>query len=174
MLTLGLAGAAIYFAWPWLPWLIALTSTGGKEGQAVAKPPRVVPVVTAAVRQADMDLYLNGLGTVTAFNTVTIRSRVEGELVRVAFTEGQMVEKGDLLAEIDPRPFEVQLAHAQGQLSKDQAAFKAAKLTLGRYNDLLATRSVTPQQIDEQIALVDQSEGAIQTDQAQIDNANCN
>jgi len=171
LLTLCVAGAAVYFAWPWLPWLIALTSPGGKAGPAVAKPARTVPVVTAAVRQADMDLYLNGLGTVTAFNTVTIRSRVEGELVRVAFTEGQMVEKGDLLAEIDPRPFEVQLAHAQGQLTKDQAAFKAAKLTLGRYNDLLTTRSVRPQQIDEQIALVDQSEGAIQADNAQIDNA---
>ncbi|HEV7224330.1 MAG TPA: MdtA/MuxA family multidrug efflux RND transporter periplasmic adaptor subunit [Pirellulales bacterium] len=171
LLTLCIAGAAVYFAWPWLPWLIALTSHGGKDGHTIAKPPRAVPVVTAAVRRDDMDLYLNGLGTVTAFNTVTVRSRVEGELVRVAFTEGQMVDKGDLLAEIDPRPFEVQLAQAQGQFTKDQAMFKAAKLTLGRYNELLTTRSVTPQQIDEQIALVDQSEGAIQTDQAQIDNA---
>ncbi|HVW36711.1 MAG TPA: biotin/lipoyl-binding protein, partial [Pirellulales bacterium] len=109
LLTLACLGAAGYFSLPWLPKLTALT-TGGREATKDAKPKnRIVPVVAAAARRADMDLYLNGLGTVTAFNTVTIRSRIDGELIRVAFTEGQMVEKGDLLAEIDPRPFEVQL-----------------------------------------------------------------
>ena len=171
LLTLACLAAAGYFSLPWLPRLIALTN-GGREDAAVAKPKqRVVPVVAAPARRADLDLYLNGLGTVTAINTVTVRSRVEGELMRVAFTEGQMVKKGDLLAEIDPRPFEVQLSQAQGQLTKDEAAFKVAKLNLARYNELLTTRSVTPQQVDEQVALVDQSEGAIQTDNAQIDHA---
>ena len=169
LLMLSCLSAAVYFSLPWLPKLIAL-SGAGRAGDKVAKPrERVVPVVAAAARRADMDLYLNGLGTVTAFNTVTIRSRVEGELIRVAFTEGQMVKQGDLLAEIDPRPFEVQLSQAQGQLMKDKAASEVAQLNLARYNELLTTRSVTPQQIDEQTALVDQSEGAIQIDQAQID-----
>lgn len=171
LLTLACLGAAGYFSLPWLPKLTALT-TGGRETTKDSKPKnRVVPVVAAAARRADMDLYLNGLGTVTAFNTVTIRSRIDGELIRVAFTEGQMVEKGELLAEIDPRPFEVQLSQAQGQLTKDEAAFKVAKLNLARYNELLTTRSVTPQQVDEQVAMVDQCEGAIQTDHAQIDHA---
>src|SRR5215210_4293704 len=82
---------------------------------------RVVPVVTATAEKADMELYLSGLGTVTAFNTVTVRSRVDGELTEVAFTEGQMVREGDLLARIDPRQFEVQLAQAEAQLAKDEA-----------------------------------------------------
>jgi multidrug efflux system membrane fusion protein len=128
-------------------------------------------VATAKVQQGDLDLYLNGLGTVTAFNTVTVRSRVEGQLVKVLFTEGQLVEKDQVLAEIDPRPFEVQLAQAEGQLERDQASLKVNKLSLKRYNELLKTRAITPQQIDEQVALVDQMEGAIRTDQAAIDNA---
>lgn len=82
--------------------------------------PRVIPVVTAIVKKRDLDLYLNGLGTVTALKTVTIRSRVEGELTKVAFTEGQMVREGDLLAEIDTRPFEVQRDQVAGQLARDE------------------------------------------------------
>ncbi|HVA46377.1 MAG TPA: MdtA/MuxA family multidrug efflux RND transporter periplasmic adaptor subunit [Pirellulales bacterium] len=159
--------AGIYYAWPWIvPWI----SLVGRK--PVAKPPqRVVPVVTAAARQGDMPLYLNGLGTVTAFNTVTVRSRVEGQLVKVLFTEGQFVNKDDVLAEIDPRPYQVQLAQAEGQLARDQATLKVNKLSLARYNDLLPTRAITPQQIDEQVALVEQMEGAIRTDRAAIDNA---
>ena len=157
----------VYYAWPWIAPLVSLAGR-----KPVEKPPqRVVPVVTATVRRGDMDLYLNGLGTVTAFYTVTVRSRVEGQLVAVHFTEGQIVAEGALLAEIDPRPFEVQLAQAQGQLERDRATLKVNKLSLNRYNELLKTRSVTPQQIDEQVALVDQMEGAIRTDLAAVDNA---
>jgi multidrug efflux system membrane fusion protein len=161
------AGLGCYYGWPWIaPWL----SLVGRK--PVEKPrQRVIPVVTATVRQGDMDLYLNGLGTVTAFYTVTVRSRVEGQLVNVHFTEGQLVKDGDLLAEIDQRPFEVQLAQAQGQLERDRATLKVNKLSLARYQELLKTRSVTPQQIDEQTALVDQMEGAIRTDLAAVDNA---
>jgi multidrug efflux system membrane fusion protein len=161
------AGLGVYYAWPWLaPWI----SLVGRK--PLEKPrPRVVPVVTATVRQGDMDLYLNGLGTVTAFYTVTVRCRVEGQLVGVHFTEGQLVNEGDLLAEIDPRPFEVQLSQAQGQLERDRATLKVNKLSLARYQELLKTRSITPQQIDEQVALVDQMEGAIRTDLAAVDNA---
>lgn len=162
----GLA-VVIYYAWPWIVTWISLL--GHKP---VQKPPqRVIPVVTATVRRGDMDLYLNGLGTVTAFYTVTVRSRVEGQLITVHFTEGQIVNKDDLLAEIDPRPFEVQLAQAEGQLERDRASLKVNKLSLARYNELAKTRSITPQQIDEQVALVDQMEGAIRTDLAAVDNA---
>ena len=118
-----------------------------------------------------MSLYLNGLGTVTAFNTVTIRSRVDGQLVRVAFREGQSVQAGDLLAEIDPRPFQVQLAQAEGQLAHDQALLNNAKVDLDRYRDLFAKDSIPKQQLDTQVAAVAQYQGAIQTDQALVDNA---
>ncbi len=171
LLILSLAGAAAYYRQLWLPWTLTWISAGKTETATKPAGARVVPILAAEVRQGNLDLYLNGLGTVTAFNTVTVRSRVEGELVRVAFTEGQMVKKGDLLAEIDPRPFQVQLSQAEGQLAKDEAALSAAQLSLDRYNALAPTRAVTPQQVDEQVALVKQSEGAIKSDRSAIDNA---
>ena len=101
-------------------------------------------MVTSAARQGDMDIYLNGLGTVTALYTVTLHTRVDGELIHVAFTEGQMVNKGDLLAEIDPRPFKVQLTQGQGTLMKDEAALKIAQLDMDRYNRHARLRSRSP------------------------------
>ena len=115
-------------------------------------------------------MHLNGLGTVTAFNTVTLRCRVDGELIKVLFTEGQMVEQGELLAEIDPRPYEAMLKKAEGQLAKDQAMLKVAQLDFDRYTSLAATKSITQQQLDQQTALVKQNEGAIKVDQGEIDN----
>src|SRR5215831_2376888 len=131
----------------------------------------VVPVVVAAAQKGDLPVYFNGLGTVTAFNTVTVRSRVDGQLVNVAFREGQFVHEGDLLAQVDPRPFEVQLEQAQGQLTKDQAQRKDAEVNLERYKLLFKEGVIPQQQLDTQAALVGQFDGAIKSDQSQIDNA---
>lgn len=130
-----------------------------------------VPVVVAAAQRGDLPVYFNGLGTVTAFNTVTVRSRVDGQLVNVAFREGQYVHEGDLLVQIDPRPFEVQLEQAQGQLAKDQAQRKDAEVNLERYKLLFKEGVIPQQQLDTQAALVGQFDGAIKSDQSQVDNA---
>src|SRR3989454_4222841 len=145
--------------------------SGGKAATSAPRTPPTVPVVTTAVKQGNMGIYLTGLGSVTAFITVTIRPRVDGQVIKVAFQEGQIVHQGDLLAEIDPRPFQVQLAQAEGQLAKDTAQLQNAKVDLERYKVLLAQDSVAKQQLDTQIALVNQYDGVIKSDQAQIDNA---
>lgn len=166
-----------------LRWLLALAVIGGLGyGYYIriylpgsvppsAPPKRPVPVVATAVRQGNLDLYLNGLGTVTAYYTVTIRSRVDGELVKVAFTEGQLVKQGDLLAQIDPRPYEVQLQQAEGPLTRDKAALEIAQQTLARNQELAKSKVISQQELDTQTSIVKQTEGAIQTDEAQIGNA---
>ncbi len=173
LITIGLCTGGWFYREAWWPWFskqIGIVESGAAA--AAKKPPRPpVPVVTAIVQQKDMDVFINGLGTVTAFKTVTIRSRVEGELVKVAFTEGQVVEEGSLLAEIDRRPFDVQLQQAQGQLARDEATLKSADFTLKRYQELTLSKSITAQQVDEQRALVQQMAGAIQSDQAAVENA---
>lgn len=130
-----------------------------------------VPVVAAAAQHGDLPVYFNGLGTVTAFNTVTVRSRVDGQIINVAFREGQYVHEGDLLAQIDPRPFEVQFEQAQGQLTKDQAQRKDAEANLERYKLLFKEGVIPQQQLDTQAALVGQFDGSIKSDQSQVDNA---
>lgn len=160
-----------YFAWPHLEPRVAPYLAGLSRPKPAPQQPRPVPVVTSVVRKGDMHIYLNGLGAVTAFYTVTLRSRVDGELVKVLFSEGEMVDKGKVLAEIDPRPFEVQLEQAEGQLNRDEATLKVAELDLKRYTTLRSTGTVTQQDLDAQLGLVAQSKGAVQVDRAQIANA---
>jgi membrane fusion protein, multidrug efflux system len=182
--TLGLCGCATYkngdlrLALPGaaLALLLALAGCQGSASQKdkhdAATAARAVPVaVFTAVRQ-DMPVYLTGLGSVTAFNTVSLKSRVDGQLVRVNFREGQQVKKGDLLVLIDPRPFQVQLAQAQAQQYKDQASLRDAQLNYQRFKDLLQeSGAMSQQQVDTQKATADQLEGAVRADQAAIDNA---
>ena len=133
--------------------------------------PAGVPVSIASARKGEMPVYLNGLGTVTPTNTVTVRSRIDGQLLSVNFQEGQFVKQGELLAQIDPRTFQLQLDQAQGQLARDQAQLGNAKVDLQRYKTLSADGVITQQQYDTQAASVRQFEGVITADQAQIDNA---
>ena len=140
--------------------------------EPAARPvPQGVPVIVAAARQGDMPVYLTGLGSVTAYNTVTVKSRVDGQLIKIAFREGQFVGQGDLLAEIDPRPFEVQLEQAEGQMARDVAQLKDAQINLARNQQLLAKQLIAKQQVDDLAAAVGQYEGAIKMDQGLIDNA---
>ena len=142
---------------------------GGAGGSGVGN--FSVPVVVASAQHGDLPVYFNGLGTVTAFNTVTMHSRVDGQLLNVAFREGQFVHQGDLLVQIDPRPFQVQLEQAEGQLAKDQAQRKDAQVNFERFQLLFNEGVIPQQQLDTQGALVGQFDGAIKSDQSQIDNA---
>jgi multidrug efflux system membrane fusion protein len=137
--------------------------------------------VATAARSGDMPVYLQGLGTVTAFNTVTVKTRADGQLVNVAYHEGQFVNKGDLLAQIDPRPYQValdqsksMLAQARGTLAKDQAALKDAQANYARDQELFREQIIAKQQLDTQLATVDQARGAIEADQAAISTAQAN
>src|SRR5437899_1441032 len=159
-LTAVIGGGTLVLSRPW-------RSTVGAQGRSPA-PPRI-PVVAAAARTSDVGVYLKGLGTVTPLNTVTVRSRVDGELIGVHYQEGQIVRSGDLLAEIDPRPFQAQLTQFEGQLERDQALLDNARLDLKRFQELVKTDAVPRQQLDTQVSLVHQLEGTVKNDQGQID-----
>jgi multidrug efflux system membrane fusion protein len=168
--------------WPWLVGLALLVvgvagvrAIGAQRAAAGAaarsREARPVPVITAPARTGDVPVYLRGLGTVTAFNTATIKSRVDGQLLSVAVKEGQPVHEGELLAQIDPRPFEVQLQQAEGQLARDTASLQDAQVILERDQALLDEQIVPQQQVDSQRAQVAQFDGAIKADEAQVGNA---
>jgi multidrug efflux system membrane fusion protein len=143
----------------------------GQNGRRFGGGNRVQPVSVAVVNQQDMRVVLAAIGNIAASNTATVRARVEGELKAIHFTEGQQVRAGALLAEIDPRNYEIQLAQTQGQLARDTAQLRNAKLDLDRYKDLLAKDSIARQQVESQDALVRQLAGTVQSDQAQVDSA---
>jgi len=139
---------------------------GGKGGDGGP-----IPVVAGVAQVGEIPIYLSGLGTVVPMRTVVVRSRVDGELVRVNFTEGQYVKEGEVLAQVDPRAFQVQLEQAEGQLIKDQALLANARIDLERYRTLFQQDSIAKQQVDTQAALVLQYEGTVRSDQAMVDNA---
>ncbi len=169
--------------WIWLVVVVCIAVAAYKlilmqtATQAVARAKalndaqRPLPVMAVAARKADMDINLRGLGTVTPVNTVTVRCQVSGQLLRVHFEEGQSVKAGMLLAEIDPRPFEVQLMQAEGQLARDESLLMNAEKDLERYKLLLSQDSIPEQQVPTQESLVQQYKGAVKTDQGQIANA---
>jgi multidrug efflux system membrane fusion protein len=133
--------------------------------------PTAISVGVTTVQKRDVPYYLTGLGSVTAFNTVTVHTRVDGQIMKVHFREGQFVRTGDLLVEIDPRPYQVALAQAEGQLAKDMASQKDAQVDLARYQTLWREGVIARQQVDTQQATVGQFDGSIQSDQAQIASA---
>jgi multidrug efflux system membrane fusion protein len=140
-----------------------------------AMRPRTIPVAIATAHRGDMPVYLQGLGTVTAFNTVTVKTRVDGQLVNISFHEGQFIHQGDLLAEIDPRPYQVALeqangalAQAKGTLERDQASLRDAEVNYQRYQELYRSQIIAKQQLDTQLATADQVRGSISADQAAI------
>jgi len=148
-------------------------AAGGKgPGGAMGAPGSfVVPVVVATASKGDLPVFLNGLGNVTAFNTVTVRSRVDGQIVKINFLEGQNVVAGQALVEIDPRPYQVQLEQAEGQLAKDQAQLRDVQVDYERFKLLFQEGVIPKQQLDTQQAQVGTFEGAIKADNATIDNA---
>lgn len=172
ILLLIIAGAATYL----YPRFAAQESAqksqskGGPGGRG-NDPNRPVPIVADLARRGDMPVYLNGLGSVLAFNTVTVRTRVDGEVMKVAYTEGQFVKQGDVLVDIDPRPFQVQLEQAEAQLAHDEALLANAHLDLNRYEVLAKQDAIPKQQLDTQDATVRQYDATIKTDRAAIDNA---
>ncbi len=152
--------------------LFRATNVPAAAPPAAASPD--VPVAVAAATRMDVPVRLRALGSVVPFNTVTVRPRVDGQLMRVGFHEGQFVRRGDLLAEIDPRPYHVQLEQAQGQLARDQAQLANAHVDLDRYQTLLAQDSIARQTVDAQRATIAQLEATIKVDEAAIDSARLN
>src|ERR1700751_4632237 len=151
----------------------AAGSSGGRRGGLMAGG-GPVPVVVGKVEQKDMPIYLDGLGTVQAFNTVTVHTRVDGELNKVLFTEGQDMKTGDLLAVVDPRPYQAALDQAVAKKAQDEAQLANAKLTLGRNTDLLNKKVIDQQDFDTSKYQGDQFQAAVQADQAAIESAQTN
>lgn len=166
--------------WPWAGGALLLIgyllfrSLAGHAAKDPAPSARAIPIAAATARKGDMPVTLTGLGTVTALNTVTVKSRVDGQIVRIAFQEGQAVRQGELLVEIDPRPFRVQLMQAEGQMAKDQATLKNAAMDLERFKSLAHQGILSRQQLDAQTTAVNQSEATLHADRASVESAKLN
>ncbi len=177
-LVIAIAAGAYYYFYHYKTAQVVAVPAGGGGGAGKGKGgrggDRAVPVVATAVTTGDVQVYLSGLGTVTPVSTVAVRSRVDGQLMRVLFQEGQIVRAGELLAEIDPRAYQVQLATAEGQMARDQALLKNAQIDAERYRVLLQQDSIAKQQVDTQVALVRQYEATVKINQASIDTAKLN
>jgi multidrug efflux system membrane fusion protein len=167
---IGLVCLALIAGFAW--WVYNRPQPAGTQrGSRFGQTP---PVATAPVQTGDINVTVNALGTVTSLATVTVRSQISGYIMRIAFTEGQFVNKGDLLVEIDSRTYQLALAQAEGNLKRDQALLQAAQLDLERYQNLVKTNAIPRQQLDTQAALVQQDQGLVIADQAQIDTAKLN
>lgn len=170
-----LAAAALYF-------FFRPANSGSNAGSTTSKgaasrsrgPVGAIPVVATRARKGNIGVYLTSIGAVTSIYTVTLKSRVDGELMQVHYKEGESVHQGDLLAEIDPRPFEAQLTQFEGLLTRDQALLDNARIDLARYTTLLSQNAIPEQQLATQKALVDQYQGTVKNDQGQIQTAKLN
>lgn len=175
LLILGGAGGAAWYYWPQISVKFsgqpAQGGAAGPAGRGRGGPSVAVPVTVAPATRKDLPVLLDALGTVQALNTITLRSQVDGILTEVAFTEGQEVRRGDVLARIDPRPFAAALAQAEAKKAQDEATLANARLDLERYTGLARVNGASRQQLDTQRALVAQNEALVQADQAAIDTA---
>jgi multidrug efflux system membrane fusion protein len=171
----------------WWVWLLVVVLFGGggffffqrhatgRSTKAKSAPsPGAVPVVAATARKGDIGIYVNALGSVTPVYTVTVTSRVQGEIMSVNYREGQMVRKGDLLLEIDPRPFQAQLTQAEGQFAHDQAVLDEARIDLNRYKAAYSRNAIAKQLLDDQEQIVLQDKGTVKNDEGQVENAKLN
>jgi multidrug efflux system membrane fusion protein len=160
-----LLAVGAYLLWPKI--------SGGAPSKA-GKGPAAIPVVTATSRKGNIGLYYSGLGTVTPLATVTVRTRVDGQLMSVRYREGETVHKGDLLVEIDDAPYRAALTQAEGQLMRDNAALENARIDLIRYQQLVPQKAIPEQQLATQQATVHQDEGVVKLDEGQIEAARVN
>jgi multidrug efflux system membrane fusion protein len=169
MLALAAILVGSYFGWQYFATTKGADSALFAKATTGASAP--VPVTVATAERVDFPVYLNGLGTVQPFNTVTVRSRVDGQITKVEFEQGRMVKQGDVLVRIDPRPYQAALTQALSKKAQDEANLKNAKLNLDRYQSLADKDFASKQQVDTQQAMVDQLTAQISGDQAAIENA---
>ena len=155
-------------------WISGVRARQAAAKAAAAAAHQSVPVSATAAKQGDLPMYVTAIGTVTAFNTVTVKSRVDGQIIKIPFTEGQMVHEGDLLIQIDPRPYQVQLTQAEGQMARDKANLVNGQVLLERDKQLFAQNIIAKQDLDNQLALVGTYAGTVKNDQGLIDAADLN